>query len=429
MGCPLAAHHASNRARRQKPKSRRRQSFAAKHPQYIHEYEHKLFLDPGIPQVRDHVSKVIMEVVRRYNIDAVHLDDYFYPYPVSGIQFPDQKTFRQYGKTFYPHSLGDWRRENINQFISAIHDSIKAVKPSVKLGISPFGIWKSKKDDLNGSPGVKGTTSFDDLYADVYKWLSNGWIDYVIPQLYWEQGNRFGDFTALVKWWNDHSFGKSLYIGQALFKSTGEDKVFENPKEINEQITILRKFGKVGGFALYSASHLAKLSETALNELALNMMPHVPENQINAPVQIAEQKPKSLCQPMSVPENTLFADKKSLADTLNYRYKTLIDKILQAPSQISVTKSRKGLEIQWVISTLNQSHKLKYSLIILERAKGGGYRKRTLGETGDTKILIPKKSDFNPGRVYFTIIAVNECGYQSLFSNLFRIRGRRIVLN
>ena len=404
-------------------------SFAANHPQYVHEYEHKLFLDPGIPLVRDHIIKVIMEVVRRYNIDAVHFDDYFYPYPVSGIQFPDQKTFRQYGKSFYPNRLGDWRRENINQFISTIHDSINAVKPSVKLGISPFGIWRSKKDDLNGSPGVRGTTSYDDLYADVYKWLSNGWVDYVIPQLYWEQGNRFGDFSALVKWWNDHCFGKSLYIGQALFKSTGADKVFENPKEINEQIKILRKFGNVGGFALYSASHLTKLSESVLNELTLDLLPPAPGNQTNAQVAIADQKQLSLCQPGSVPENTILAEKRSLADSLNFRYKTQIDKALQVPTQISVSKSRKGWEIEWIISPLNQSEKLKYSLITFERIKGGGYRKRTLSETSDKKFLLLRKSEFNNKRALFAIITVNQCGYQSLYSNLFRLRGRRIFLN
>lgn len=404
-------------------------SFSAKHPQYIREYDHKLFLDPGIPLVREHINKVIMEVVRKYNIDAVHFDDYFYPYPGSGIQFPDQKTFHKYGKGYYPQRLGDWRRENINQLISAIHDSIKAVKPSVRLGISPFGIWRNKKDDLNGSPGVKGTTSFDNLYADVYKWLSNGWIDYVIPQLYWEQGNRFGDFAALVKWWNDHSFGKSLYIGQALFKSTGTEKVFENPKEINEQISILRKFGNVGGFAFYSASHLAKLSDAHLNELTLSILPPTAQNLNNAPSGITDQKQISLCPPIQFPENLFVADKKSLADTLNFRYKSLIDNTLETPSQISVTKSREGWEIEWMTLSLNQSDKLKYSIMIFKRVKGDGWKGRTLGETNGKKFLIPKKSDFNPAKVFLAIVTVNQCGCQSLFSNLFHIRGRRIILN
>ena len=152
-------------------------SFAAQNPQYVHEYDHKSFLDPGFPQVRDHINKVIMEVVRKYNIDAIHFDDYFYPYPKTGIKFPDQKTFQLYGKGYYPRRQSDWRRNNIDQFIQGIHDSIESAKPKVKLGISPFGIWRNKSNDPNGSSGVRGTSSYDDLYADVYHWLAMGWID------------------------------------------------------------------------------------------------------------------------------------------------------------------------------------------------------------------------------------------------------------
>ncbi len=170
-------------------------SFAAKNPKYIHDFDNRKFFDPGFPQVRDHIIEVILEVVRKYNIDGVILDDYFYPYPVRGKNFPDSKTFVQYGKGFYPKRLKDWRRNNIDLFISELHDSIKNAKPSLRFGISPFGVWRNRSDDPNGSPGIRGTTSFDDLYADVYKWLSQNWIDYVIPQLYWEQGNRYADFA------------------------------------------------------------------------------------------------------------------------------------------------------------------------------------------------------------------------------------------
>jgi len=404
-------------------------SFAAKNPQFIHEYDHKLFLDPGIPQVRDHIIKVIMEVVRKYKIDAIHFDDYFYPYPVSGIKFPDQKSFRQYGKDFYPNRPADWRRNNINQFISAVHDSIKSVKPSVSLGISPFGVWRSKKDDPNGSPGVKGTTSFDDLYVDVYKWLSRGWIDYVMPQLYWEQGNQFGDFAALTKWWNDHCFGKPLYIGQALYKSTGIDKVFENPREISEQINILRKFENVHGFALYSASHLSRMSLTAFNDLTMSLLPTSAGNQNNQIAVNTSQNPKSSCTPSSVPDKILMADKKSIADTIDFRYKSLIDKGLPVPAQFSVIKSRTGLEINWITATYTLDNNLKFKIMIFERVRRGGYLKRNLKTTKDSQFLLPGKSEFNPARVFFSIVSVNNCGYQSSFPKLFRIRGRRIIFN
>ena len=153
-----------------------------------------------------------------------------------------------------------------------MHDGIKTIKPELRFGISPFGVWRNKADDPNGSPGVKGTTSYDDLYADVYKWLSKSWIDYVVPQLYWEQGNRFGDFTVLAKWWNDHSFGKPLYLGQALYKSTDSKNGWTNPNEISDQISILRKYDNIRGFAFYSVSHLSKLSETEMVELTAKLV-------------------------------------------------------------------------------------------------------------------------------------------------------------
>lgn len=402
-------------------------SFAAKHPEYLHEYDSKLYLDPGFPKVRDHLNRVVMEIVRKYNIDAIHFDDYFYPYPISGINYPDQKSFRLFGQGFYPNRQSDWRRDNINRFIAAVHDSIKAVKPFVKLGISPFGVWRTQRDDPNGSPGVKGTTSYDNLYADVYKWLANNWIDYVIPQIYWEQGNRFGDFEVMVKWWNDHCFGKPLYIGQALYKSTGTNRIFENPSEISEQITILRKFGNVGGFALYSASHLSKLSATALNELTTNLLPLLEElpNGGN-PVTFAKTK---LPPPVAIPESILIADKTSIADTINSRYKSLIDNTLPVPNQFRVIKSRQGWEISWNLSETDQGKELKYSILIFERVKKGSYLKKVLATSDRSPFLVPRKSPFNPARVLFAIVTVNSNGYQGPFSKLFRIRGKRIVIN
>jgi uncharacterized lipoprotein YddW (UPF0748 family) len=235
-------------------------SFASIHPQYVKEFDKKLFLDPGYPEVISHVVAVIAEVAHNYNVDAILLDDYFYPYPVEGKNFSDEKSFAQYGHNFYPGKLKEWRRENINHFISSIHDTLISINPKIKFGISPFGIWRNKSADPDGSAGRRGISSYDDLYADVRKWLVKGWIDYVIPQLYWEKGNHFGDFTALVQWWSENCFGKPLYIGQALYKSTAEKNGWNQPDELNEQINFLRTNEKVRGFAFYSASNLGKLS-------------------------------------------------------------------------------------------------------------------------------------------------------------------------
>jgi len=404
-------------------------SFAARNPNYTHLFDNKLFLDPGIPQVRNHIIKVIMEVVREYDIDAIHFDDYFYPYPIRGRKYPDLETFNKYGKGFYPNKLGDWRRENINRFIEALHDSIKSFKPSVKLGVSPFGVWRNKSDDPNGSPGMKATTSYDDLYADVYKWLANDWIDYVIPQLYWEQGNQFGDFTVLAKWWNEHSFGKPLYLGQALYKSAGATKVFTNPTEISEQISILRKFKNVGGFAFYSASQLTKLSGVVLSEFNSNLLSTKVDTPNNTRPVIIVKKITPPIPPMPVAEKTLLADKTTIAEMVNTTYNSLINTELPTPEQFSVIKTRKGLEISWVTTTSVNDNGLKYSVMIFEPVGGGGYLNKVFSTTEYKTVLIPRKSDFNPSKVLFGIVSTNENGYQSPFPKLFRIKGKKIVFN
>ena len=404
-------------------------SFAAKNPQYTNFFDNKLFLDPGIPQVRSQVIKVIMEVVRKYDIDAIHFDDYFYPYPIRGRKYPDTKTFIQYGKNFYPNRLSDWRRDNINKFIAALHDSIKAVKPAVKLGISPFGVWRNKSDDPNGSPGVKATTSYDDLYADVYKWLVNDWIDYVIPQLYWEQGNQFGDFTVLANWWNDHSFGKPLYLGQALYKSTGTDKVFTNPTEISEQISILRKFKNVGGFALYSATHLTRLSEVELNQFSSNLLRTKVDTPHNTRSAVFVHKVSPPPPPEPVIEKTLLADKSTISETINLTYNAIIDSELPIPEQFEVTRSRKGWELSWKTSNAIPINGLKFTVMIFEPVSGGGYQKKVFATTDSKQVLIPRKPDFNPLKVLYGVVSINDNDQQSPFPKLFQIKGKKIVFN
>jgi uncharacterized lipoprotein YddW (UPF0748 family) len=232
-----------------------------KSPHWVYRYGEKWYLDPGIPQVRQYIIDVIMEVVRKYDIDAVHLDDYFYPYPARGEKIPDGISFELYGRDYSPDRINEWRRSNINSFIEYLSDTINKIKPEVALGVSPFGVWRHKSDDPKGSSGKKGLTSYDDLNVDILKWLENGWIDYAIPQLYWKQKGGSVNFNDLSKWWNKNSFGKQLYIGLALYMNAGTESKWKNPYEIHQQVKRLRKLKNIKGFSFFSASHLSKLSK------------------------------------------------------------------------------------------------------------------------------------------------------------------------
>lgn len=227
-------------------------SVLALHPGWFLTYGTKKYFDPGIPAVWDYLTNVIRDVVRRYDIDGVQFDDYFYPYRIKGRAFPDESTYRLYGKG---RSLDDWRRHNVDTVISMISRAIKSEKPWVKFGISPFGVWRNRDRDPEGSLTNAGQTDFDDLYADVLTWLKRGWIDYVCPQLYWEFGNRYCPYEILLDWWSHHTYGRQLYIGQGVYR-IGSAPAWRNPSEMPDEIRANRTDPRVSGSIWYSASVL-----------------------------------------------------------------------------------------------------------------------------------------------------------------------------
>lgn len=228
---------------------------AIKTPEWTIAYGKNLYLDPGLPQTRKYLTQVILDIVKRYQIDAIHFDDYFYPYKIQGESFNDSLSFDRYNSRNL--SLDEWRRSNINTFIKTISDSIYEANSYVELGISPFGVWRNKSQDPMGSSTRSGQTSYDDLYADILYWIREGWIDYVVPQLYWSQGYSPADFRHLVDWWAEHSGGSKLYIGHALYKiDNNVDPNWENPREIPEQIKLLRRYKSVSGSVFFSARWL-----------------------------------------------------------------------------------------------------------------------------------------------------------------------------
>ncbi len=181
-------------------------------PGNVFAYDGLLILNPGLQENRDYICAVVKDIVSRYDVDGIHLDDYFYPYPVPGQVIPDDADFRENNNGF--NNKADWRRDNVNLFVKQLYETVHKEKPWVKLGISPFGIYRNRKSAPNIGSMTNGLQNYDDLYADVLMWINNGWLDYCVPQIYWEIGNKAADYQTLIKWWNQYAGKRPLYIGE-----------------------------------------------------------------------------------------------------------------------------------------------------------------------------------------------------------------------
>jgi len=180
-------------------------------PRNCFEYDGLTILNPGIPENRDYICQVALDIVNRYDVDGIHMDDYFYPYPAAGQTIPDAAQYQIYSNGI--NNRDDWRRYNVNLFIEQFYNTIHHAKPWVKVGISPFGIYRNKRSSSIGS-NTNGLQNYDDLYADVLLWINNGWLDYCVPQLYWEIGHKSADYATLIRWWNNHASLRPLVIGE-----------------------------------------------------------------------------------------------------------------------------------------------------------------------------------------------------------------------
>ena len=188
-----------------------------RYPERFFKYGKQIFFDPGLPENRNWICTVVKDILLRYDVDAIHMDDYFYPYPIAGERIPDDNSFRKYAaqQGFNSNQIGDWRRDNVNLLIEQIKHTIILTKPWVRFGISPFGIYRNKRSTPDGSgSNTNGLQNYDDLYADVLLWMQKGWIDYCIPQIYWEIGHTAADYETLIRWWNAQRSKSQLYIGQ-----------------------------------------------------------------------------------------------------------------------------------------------------------------------------------------------------------------------
>ncbi len=237
------------------------------HPEWFLTYGDKKYFDPASKEAQQFVVKVVRDIVKRYEVDAIHMDDYFYPYRIPGKEFPDDASYRKSGSRL---SKDDWRRSNVDSIILALSRAIKEEKKLCRFGISPFSVWRNNDKDPAGSDSRAGQTNYDDLYADILLWLKKGWIDYVTPQLYLEIGHDKIAYEKLLDWWSRNSFGRHIYIGHGIYRAGGREAAWNDPVEIPNQIKLLRRYPNVHGSTYFSSRSFEKNPNGWNDSLRLN---------------------------------------------------------------------------------------------------------------------------------------------------------------
>ena len=243
-------------------------SAVVRHPDWVVTYGGQKWLDPGLPAVREYVVDSIMEVVNNYDIDAVHFDDYFYPYPVSGRDFPDDWSFGEYGNGM---DKADWRRSNINGFIQSVNAAIKSKKDYVKFGVSPLGVWRSQTVDPEGSDST-AAGSYDMLYADTRLWVQQDWLDYIAPQLYWELGYTAAPYENLLKFWVNvvkDNPKVHLYIGEAAYR-VGGSGAWRDASQLPRHMELGAGYAAVKGHIFYNIDSLIRNPLSLRDKLTSN---------------------------------------------------------------------------------------------------------------------------------------------------------------
>ena len=237
------------------------------HPEWFLVYGDKRYFDPGNKDAQQYVTQVVSDVVSRYDVDAIHFDDYFYPYRIAGKEFPDDVSFRKYGVGM---TKDDWRRSNTDSIISKLSFAIKKENKKCQFGISPFGVWRNQdKDPIDGSRTIGAQTNYDDLYANILLWLKKGWIDYVAPQLYWEFGHRIAPYEVLLSWWSNHTYGKHCYVGMGIYRANS-NPAWKLANQLPRQIVAMRNTPNMKGMIFFSSKTFERNPNGWSDSLRLN---------------------------------------------------------------------------------------------------------------------------------------------------------------
>ncbi len=228
---------------------------AVRHPERVFQYGDLLIFNPALASNRLYTCMIVEDILNKYDVDGIHMDDYFYPYPDAGRPIPDGSFYVADSRDF--QDIGDWRRDNVNLLIRDLHELIRSVKPWVKFGISPFGIYHNNKAGLNSREGsaTAGLQNYDDLYADIVHWIKKGWIDYTIPQIYWNIGTRVADYDVLCHWWNDFCGGRPVFIGQDVERTVkGSDPMRPGQHQMQAKFELQRSLRNIQGSCQWYAA-------------------------------------------------------------------------------------------------------------------------------------------------------------------------------
>ncbi len=226
------------------------------HPEWFIVYGGVKYFDPGNKDAQKFVTNVVRDVAHRYNVDAIHFDDYFYPYRIAGKEFGDAISFKKYGNGLDKET---WRRSNVDSIILMLSKVIKDENPYCQFGISPFGVWRNNDKDPEGSNTKAGQTNYDDLYADILLWLKMKWIDYVVPQLYWEFGHKLVGYETLSDWWAKHAYGRQMYIGHGIYRAMEtKSYAWHKKNELPNQLKRLREFSTIQGSVYFSSKSFSR---------------------------------------------------------------------------------------------------------------------------------------------------------------------------
>lgn len=345
-------------------------------PHLFVKYGGKYYFNPGLDETRNYLNQVVKDIVERYDIDAIHFDDYFYPYPVAGQDFPDQETFRRNQRGFT--NKNDWRRNNVTMVITELKQTIQSIKPWVEFGISPFGVWRNDNVDTRGSATRAGIQNYDDLYADILMWLEKGLIDYVAPQLYWEIGKKNADYAVLVDWWTRNSYNKNVYIGlYASGLTLRTEAAWKKPNELARQLRMNQHYPAVDGVIFYSAKPLLKNPQGTLDSLSTHF----------------------------------------------YRYKALppVNRNLQRsqaiqPEHVRIIKDDKEVIVTWDSVEAEGKDKIAYYVVYCFKGKKTGNLedpRNIITLTTDNMVLLNKYKKFK-GHYTFVVTAVNRFKEESV---------------